>query len=89
MNADTAYELIKLCLTEGFMIAGPLVVVALVIGTFVSVLQTVTSIQEQTLTFIPKLIGAAVCIWLLAPWMLQKMGNLTILCIQRAGEVLK
>ncbi len=89
MNADVLYELIKTCLAEGFIIVAPIAITALVIGVVVSVLQTVTSIQEQTLTFVPKLVGSAFCIWLLAPWILNRLGNLTTLFMQRAGDILR
>ena len=87
MNSDGAYELIKICMTEAFMVAAPLVVLCLVVGVAVSLFQTITTIQEQTLTFIPKLFAVCGCLWLLSPWMLQKLGNLTILFFQRMGDV--
>ena len=55
------------------------------VGTVVSLLQTVTSIQEQTLSFVPKLLGCALCLWLMAPWMLQQLGALFELLLSRAG----
>jgi flagellar biosynthetic protein FliQ len=54
-------------------IAGPLLLVALVIGLLVSVFQAVTQIQEQSLSLIPKLAGVAVVIILLGPWMLGQL----------------
>ena len=62
-----------------------LVRVALIVGTIVSLLQTVTSIQEQTLSFVPKLLACAFCLWLMAPWMLQQLGALFELLLGRAG----
>ncbi len=47
--------------------------------------QTVTSIQEQTLSFVPKLLACAFCLWLMAPWMLQQLGALFELLLGRAG----
>lgn len=59
------------------LIAGPVLMVALVIGLLVSVLQTVTQIQEQTLSFVPKLLGVAATFLVGLPWMLQVLVEYT------------
>ncbi len=82
---DSIHEMIKLCLTTGLMVAAPIILTALVIGTTVSLLQTLTSIQEQTLTFVPKLLGCGFCLWLMAPWILQQLGSLFEIMLTRAG----
>jgi flagellar biosynthetic protein FliQ len=82
---DTIHEAIKLCLTTGLMVAAPIVVTALAIGTIVSLLQTLTSIQEQTLSFVPKLLGCGLCLWLMAPWILQQLAALFELMMAKAG----
>lgn len=51
----------------------PVLLVSLCIGLLVSIFQTVTSIQEQTLTFVPKIIGIFVTLILLGPWMMNSM----------------
>ncbi|MDE5950761.1 MAG: flagellar biosynthesis protein FliQ [Acetatifactor sp.] len=51
----------------------PVLLVSLCIGLLVSIFQTVTSIQEQTLTFVPKILGIFVALILLGPWMLNTM----------------
>ncbi|SDZ85569.1 flagellar biosynthetic protein FliQ [Pseudobutyrivibrio sp. ACV-2] len=48
----------------------PLLLVSLIIGLVVSIFQTVTSIQEQTLTFIPKIVGVFAALMFFGPWML-------------------
>ena len=58
-------------------IAGPLLLVALVIGLLVSIFQAVTQIQEQSLTLIPKIVGVAVVIVVLGPWMLGQLVSYT------------
>lgn len=82
---DSIHEIIKLCLTTGLIVAAPIVVTALVVGTIVSLLQTVTSIQEQTLSFVPKLLACGLCLWIMAPWMLQQLGALFELMLTKAG----
>ena len=56
--------------------AAPLLLVSLIIGLLVSIFQTVTSIQEQTLTFVPKIIGVFVTMLLVGSWMLDNMSGL-------------
>ena len=56
--------------------AAPLLLVSLIIGLIVSIFQTVTSIQEQTLTFVPKIIGVFVTMLLVGSWMLDNMSGL-------------
>lgn len=53
----------------------PCLLVSLIIGLLVSVFQTVTSIQEQTLTFVPKILGIFLAIMILGHWMLDMMVN--------------
>jgi flagellar biosynthetic protein FliQ len=54
-------------------IAGPVLLLGLIIGLLVSIFQAVTSIQEQSLSFIPKIVGVAVLIVVLGPWMLGQL----------------
>ncbi len=53
------------------LIAGPLLLTSIVIGLTISIFQATTQIQEQTLTFVPKIIGVFVMIVVLGPWMLN------------------
>ncbi|MCM1105669.1 MAG: flagellar biosynthesis protein FliQ [Blautia sp.] len=55
--------------------SAPLLLVSLIIGLIVSIFQTVTSIQEQTLTFVPKILGVFVTMMLLGSWMLDNMSG--------------
>ena len=60
------------------MLAGPMLIGALVIGLIISVLQAVTQINEATLTFIPKMIIIFLVIILAGPWMLDVLSNYTV-----------
>jgi flagellar biosynthetic protein FliQ len=70
-------EMVTNIMSEGIMVvlktAAPPLIVSLVIGLVVSIFQTVTSIQEQTLTFVPKIVGMFICMMLLGHWMLNNM----------------
>ena len=56
--------------------SAPLLLVSLIIGLVVSIFQTVTSIQEQTLTFVPKILGVFVAMLICGSWMLDNMTGL-------------
>jgi flagellar biosynthesis protein FliQ len=73
MNQDTVANLASQAMSLALKIAGPLLLVALVIGLVISVFQAVTQIQEQSLSLIPKLAGVAVVLVLLGPWMLGQL----------------
>jgi flagellar biosynthetic protein FliQ len=73
MNQDTVINLATQAMTLALKIAGPMLLMGLVIGLLVSIFQAVTSIQEQSLSFIPKIVGIAVLIVLLGPWMLSQL----------------
>lgn len=55
------------------LVAGPLLLLALLVGLFVSIFQATTQIQEQTLAFIPKIIAVLVGLVIFGPWMLSRM----------------
>jgi flagellar biosynthesis protein FliQ len=73
MNQDTVINLATQAMTLALKIAGPMLLMGLVIGLLVSIFQAVTSIQEQSLSFIPKIVGIAVLIVVLGPWMLSQL----------------
>ncbi|HEX4435189.1 MAG TPA: flagellar biosynthesis protein FliQ [Solirubrobacteraceae bacterium] len=77
MNQDTVVNLASQAMSLALKVAGPLLLVALVIGLVVSVFQAVTQIQEQSLSLIPKIVGVAVVIVVLGPWMLGQLVSYT------------
>ena len=75
MSQDTVVSLATQAMTLAVEVAGPILLVGLIIGLVVSLFQAVTSIQEQSLSFIPKIIGLGVLIVILGPWMLGLLVN--------------
>ena len=73
MNSDSVITIARDALYVIIITAAPALLVSLIIGLVVSVFQTVTSIQEQTLTFVPKILGIFVTIMLLGHWMLNNI----------------
>lgn len=78
MTEYTLYELFKETIFLSFTLSAPILVLGMLIGIIVSIFQTATSIQEQSLTFIPKLLITALALIGLAPWMLTKLMEFTI-----------
>ena len=73
MNQDTVINLATQAMTLALEVAGPVLLLGLIIGLVVSIFQAVTSIQEQSLSFIPKVVGVGVLLVLLGPWMLDQL----------------
>ena len=70
VSSEALYLVIK--------VAAPILLVSLVVGLIISIFQTVTSIQEQTLTFVPKIVAVFVTLMILGHWMLNQMTNLMV-----------
>ncbi len=77
MPLGLVLDLARSALTTAILLASPLLGVAMVVGLIVSLVQAVTSIQEQTLSFVPKLFAVAITFILLLSWMLQIMMRFT------------
>ncbi len=60
------------------VLSAPILIVSIVVGLIISILQATTSIQEQTLTFVPKMIAMLVMIYFLAGWMLNYTSAFTV-----------
>lgn len=63
----------KQTLFLALILTGPPVVTALIVGLVISILQATTQVQEQTLTFVPKLVSIVVMLALIGPWMLSQL----------------
>lgn len=77
MSESLVIGIIKDGVVTGLEVAAPILVVAMVLGLIISILQATTQIQEQTLTFVPKLIGVAILGIFLGSWMLHTVMNFT------------
>jgi len=77
MSHVLVVDLARNMIMTALLIASPMLVVALVVGLFISIIQAVTQIQEQTLSFVPKLIAVAVTFIIALPWIIQIMVRYT------------
>lgn len=77
MPVAMVVDLARSAMMLAFTLAGPLLLVSVGVGLVISILQAVTQIQEQTLTFVPKLFAVAVVMLILMSWMLQNLVRYT------------
>lgn len=72
---------------EIIILSGPLLISALLVGLVVAILQATTSIQEQTLTFVPKVIAILVVLAFLGGWMFSSLGDYTVDLFRRIPDM--
>ncbi len=87
MNPEVAIDLFKSTVIFALWVVAPFLVVLLVVGLITSLFQSVTSLQEQTLSFAPKLLAFAGLSLLLAPWLLRTLTEFTIAIIARMATL--
>lgn len=68
MSVDQAVHVVRESLTIMLLLSAPILVAALVIGLLISIFQAMTQIQEQTLSFVPKIVGMGLVAMLVTPW---------------------
>ncbi|MGI9256828.1 MAG: flagellar biosynthesis protein FliQ [Salinispira sp.] len=77
MDTGTAINLMRTSILQILLLSGPLLIVGVVVGLIISIFQATTSIQEQTLTFVPKIVAIFVTVMFLGPWMMASIINFT------------
>ena len=78
MSEQAIIDMLREAFTIALRLAAPLLLVSLTVGLIISIFQAATQIQEQTLTFVPKLIIIGITLILLAPWMMTVMREFVI-----------
>lgn len=78
MGPDQTVEMMRRVLMEAMMLSAPLLVAACLVSLVVSLLQTLTSVQEQTLTVVPRLVTVFVVTMATLPWMVHRMVSFTV-----------
>jgi len=89
MNPEFAAELIKTLMFQAVTLAAPILLTAMIVGLLISIFQSVTSIQEQTLTFVPKALSIVALLVLLMPWMLRTLIEFTTAMIQKMPQMVQ
>lgn len=85
MNTEQVIEITRAALSLGAKLAGPFLLVVLVIGLVIGLFQSLTQLQESTLTFVPKLIGCALVLALAGNWMMIELLTFTRTLWENAG----
>lgn len=89
MNPEFAIELLKMMIYQALAIAAPLLAIAMIVGLAVSLFQAVTTIHEQTLTFVPKALAVIGLLLLLLPWVVRSLVEFTTAVIQKLPEMVQ
>lgn len=77
MTPDLVAELLRQLMKEAIILSAPVLVAAVLLGFVLSLLQTLTSLQEQSLTTVPRLAAVAVILLVGMPWFLERLANFT------------
>ncbi|HEV2709759.1 MAG TPA: flagellar biosynthetic protein FliQ [Edaphobacter sp.] len=78
MGPDQTVEMMRKVLMEAMLLSAPLLVAACLVSLVVSLLQTLTSVQEQTLTIVPRLVVVFVVTMATLPWMVHRLVSFTV-----------
>lgn len=89
MNPEFAIELVKNLMFQAVALAAPVLITAMAVGLAISLFQAVTSIHEQTLTFVPKALGVVGVLVLMLPWMMRSLLEFTTAVIEKIPQMVR
>lgn len=87
MNETGVIDLVREALLVGGLVAGPILIVVLLVGVIVGIFQAATSINEMTLSFLPKLIAVMLLVLLIGGWQLQLLVDFARRIFERIPDV--
>jgi flagellar biosynthetic protein FliQ len=87
MNPEFAIELVKTMMFQAVALAAPILLTAMAVGLAISLFQAVTTIHEQTLTFVPKALAIVGILVLLLPWILRSLIEFTTAVIEKMPQM--
>ena len=87
MNPEFAVELLKTVIFEAILLAAPFLGMAMLAGLVISLFQAVTSINEQTLSFVPKALCVLGVLLLLLPWLIRQLVGFTAGIIEKIPQM--
>jgi len=88
MTEGTVLHLAREAISLTLLLAGPLLMASLIVGLLISIFQAATQIQEQTLTFVPKLVAVLLTMLFLGGWMMNSMVSYTTNLFSNLGRML-
>ena len=86
MSVDQSVDIVKGLMMLCLKVSVPFLLSAMIIGLLVSFFQTITSLQEQTLTFVPKALVVVVVVFILFPWLINTMMDYTVETFNRMSQ---
>ncbi len=89
MNVDVVIDIAKESLLVIIKTSAPMLLVSLIVGLIISIFQTITSIQEQTLTFVPKLLAIFLVMMLTGSWIFKTIVDFTYELFSNFGTYIK
>ncbi len=89
MTVDEVITIANQALYTIIKVSAPVLLISMAVGLIISIFQTVTSIQEQTLTFVPKVLAIFLTIMVIGHWMLTEMSNLMTDLLSNLSEYVK
>jgi len=89
MSVGYAVYLLRSGIFQILILSAPILLIGLVVGLIVSVLQATTSIQEQTLTFVPKIAAILLALVFFGPWMFASLAQYTIQLFQQIPAMVR
>jgi flagellar biosynthetic protein FliQ len=87
MSIGMAVQLLRSGVLQTLLISAPLLLIGMVVGLIISIFQATTSIQEQTLSFVPKIAAILGALILLGPWIMASMTQFTLRLMARIPEL--
>jgi flagellar biosynthetic protein FliQ len=87
MTIGFAVQLLRGGVLQTLLISAPLLLIGMVVGLIISIFQATTSIQEQTLSFVPKIAAILGALVLLGPWIMASMVQFTVRLFARIPEL--
>lgn len=89
MTPDYCVELLRKLLSQAVVVAAPFLLTALLVGLLVSLFQTITSIQEQTLSFVPKALAVVGLLFIILPWLIGTLMDFTVGMIELLPKMVR
>lgn len=87
MSIGFAVQLLRGGVLQTLLISAPLLLIGMIVGLIISIFQATTSIQEQTLSFVPKIAAILGALVLLGPWIMASMMQFTLRLFARIPEL--
>jgi len=87
MSPDAVIDIGRTALTTVLLLAAPMLLVGMTVGLIISIFQAATQINEQTMTFVPKIVAVMLTLLFFGPWLLHTVIDFTTTIFQRIATI--